>query len=708
MTSVPRPRLLLVDDEALNRDMLGRRLERQGYDVVCADDGRQALAIIGEEAERLDLVLLDVMMPELSGLDVLARIREQHNPTELPVVMVTACDQSQDVVAALEAGANDYVTKPVEFAIALARIRNQISQRRSARELRESQERYMLAVQGANDGLWDWDLVTNTVFYSPRWKQMLGYDERELSDSPQEWLARVHPDDQLNLQADLDAHRRGRSVTFSSEHRLMHRSGGYRWVLCRGAAVRNEAGNPYRMAGSLTDLTAMKVSDALTGLPNRLQFVERVEQCLARTRVENSGHFAVLFIDVDRFKMVNDSLGHAAGDQLLMTVAHRLREVIRSSDVVARDESLAARFGGDEFCVLLHRIHCPDDAQRVAGRILEKFGEPFDLAGQQMYLSVSIGIAVGSADYGSAEDLLRDADTAMYRAKAMGKSRAELFDRGMHEAIRSRLELESDLRKALENREFELNYQPVQSLDSGRVVGFEVLLRWRQPQRGLVPPATFVPIAEETGFIVPIGAWVLETACRQFVAWQRQGSAPEDLFLAVNVSSRQLRRSEFPTEVQQILELTGLPASRLHLEITETALLQQTDSVVAALHKLKEIGVGLQIDDFGTGYSSFNYIDKFPVDTVKIDRSFVSNLDSNAEHQGIVQAILTLARSLGMSVTAEGVETEREASELRQLDCKLAQGYYFARPLPANEAMKLLEGGSVTEESTPAPLTSRD
>ena len=694
----------VCDQQELSRDPLERRLRREGFELLRARSGTEVF----EKLDRtrpghvpVDLVLLGALMGdqnrdhggprEESGLDVLRRIRERHPPTELPVVMLTAHDHTQDVVEALQLGANDYLSQPVNFPVMLARLATQVQSLRTSRALRESEERYMLAARGSNDGLWDWDLAANSVFYSSRWKQMLGYMDDEIASSPDEWFSRVHTDDVERVRAELENHWLGGQV-FESEHRIRHRSGSHRWVLCRGAAVRDASGRPCRMAGSLTDLTPSKVSDPLTGLPNRLMFQEKLEACLSRCRQDGGYHFALLFIDLDSFKTVNDSLGHGVGDQLLLGVAHRLREAVRADDIVVRAPAVAARFGGDEFAVLIDNIAGPPEAQRVAERMIERFGEPYRLGDHEIHVGVSIGIAVGSADYRDAADILRDADTAMYRAKALGKARAAVFTTAMHDAVLARLQIENEMRRALERGQFSLHYQAIHALSPRRLVGFEALIRWRHPSRGNIGPAVFIPIAEETGAIIPIGHWVLREACRQLKAWQRAFPSQPPLAMSVNVSARQLHRDEFPDEVRGVLEEHQLEPGSLRLEITETTLMDDADGVIRILRQLKRLGVGLQIDDFGTGYSSLTYVDRFPVDTVKIDRSFVCDLPGNKEHAGIVQAVLILAESLGMVVTAEGVETSEQLRHLESINCQLAQGYYFSRPLPASEAERLLGG----------------
>ena len=437
--------LLIVDDEEMNRDMLSQRLELKGYSVTAADNGRQALALV--ERHSFDLVLLDVMMPDLNGLEVLRLLRRRYAPAELPVIMVTARDQSEDVVEAFSLGSNDYVTKPIDLPVVLARIATQVSHKRAQAALLKSEARYALAARGTNNGLWDWDLQTNEIYYSTRWKAMLGYKDDEVGSSPEEWFGRAHPDDSERLRTCLAAHREGCTPHFECEHRLLHDDQAYRWVLARGVAVRDCHGKGLRMAGSLTDITEGKVSDALTGLPNRILFTEHLERSLDRSTRHPESRFAVLFLDLDRFKVVNDSLGHLVGDQLLIAFARRMEACLRSSDTLSRAtvENTIARLGGDEFTVLLQGINDAGDAIAVAERIQKELTAPFTLGRHEVFTSASIGIALPGPGHQRPEDLLRDADTAMYSAKANGKARHEVFDSAMRARAVARLDLETEL-----------------------------------------------------------------------------------------------------------------------------------------------------------------------------------------------------------------------------------------------------------------------
>ncbi|WP_242577933.1 bifunctional diguanylate cyclase/phosphodiesterase [Chroococcus sp. FPU101] len=424
--------------------------------------------------------------------------------------------------------------------------------------------------------------------------------------------------------------------------------------------------------------------DALTGLPNRLLFIDRLTQAIERLKRHQDTRFAVLFLDLDRFKLVNDSLGHPIGDQLLIAIAARLEGCLRASDTIAR-------LGGDEFAILLEDIQDVSDACRAAERIIQELNVPFNLDAQQVFTTVSIGIVLGFSHHDQVEDLLRNADIAMYRAKALGKARYEVFDAIMHAQAKALLQLENDLRRAMDNCEFEVYYQPIISLSTNKLIGFEALVRWRHPKRGLISPAEFIPIAEETGLILEIDLWVLQEACYQTQLWQQQfANFNQPLTISVNLSSKHFTRSDLVEQILQVLEETGLNASSLKLEITETVIIDNPESATTILAQLKALGIGLSIDDFGTGYSSLSYLHRFPFDIMKIDRFFINRLDKESESLEIVRTIMMLAQNLSMVVIAEGVETSEQLNKLQELRCEYAQGYFFAPPLSQDAAESLI------------------
>ena len=574
-----------------------------------------------------------------------------------------------------------------------------VERRRAEESLRDSEERYALGLRGANDGLWDWNLATRQIHYSARWKSMLGFTDEEIGNRIEEWIDLVHPQDGERVRADIAAHLDGFTPLLESEYRIQHKDGTFRWVLCRGLAVRDASGKAYRMAGSQTDITARKLAeeqllhdalhDTLTGLPNRALFVDRLGRSVASARRHPERLFAVLFMDLDRFKLVNDSLGHACGDQLLVALARRLEGCIRAGDTVAR-------LGGDEFAILLEEIREVAESTTVADRVLNVLSLPFELSARQISVTASIGIAIGSACYHEAEDLLRDSDTAMYRAKALGRMRSVLFDPSMHTRVVALLECEADLRRAIERGEFLVYYQPVLSTKSGRITGIEALLRWQHPERGLVQPADFIPIAEEAGLIVPIGEWVLRTACRQAQAW-RQAGHPE-LRIAVNFSARQFREEGLADLIRQVLAETGLPPQALEVEITESAAMQELNQTVKTLDQLTEMGVHISIDDFGNHYSALNYLKRFPIGSVRVDRSFVRDLPRSEDNVAITSAIVSMARSLKLTVVGEGVETQEQLAFLESVGCDQVQGFLFCRPLPAGDLAAFLDGAPKGEQ----------
>jgi diguanylate cyclase (GGDEF)-like protein len=447
---------------------------------------------------------------------------------------------------------------------------------------------------------------------------------------------------------------------------------------------------PVVLARIRTQVTARR-ADPLTGLPNRVLFMDRLERAIARARTAEGTGFAVFFLDVDRFKIINDSLGHLVGDELLVSLARRLEHALRSTDTVSRydgDHTLA-RLGGDEFTVLLETVHSANDAQAIADRLLSVVSRPFELQGREIFISVSIGIVMSAPRYARAEDMVRDADTAMYQAKANGKARAEVFDTPMLAAVEQRLQLESDLRHALARHELRVFYQPIVSLAGGQLVGFEALLRWQHPTRGMVLPSEFVSAAEETGMIVPIGNWVLHEACRQMCAWREEFPECDELMINVNLSARQCLQPDLVREVSRVLAETGLPPARLKLEVTESVVLENSQGVAAILNDLRALGVQLGLDDFGMGYSALSYLQRFPFQTLKIDRSFVSSMQEGGNAE-IIRAIVSLASGLEMDVTAEGVETAEQVVRLKDLACEFGQGFFFHKPLAREDAHAVL------------------
>jgi diguanylate cyclase (GGDEF)-like protein/PAS domain S-box-containing protein len=560
--------------------------------------------------------------------------------------------------------------------------------------LRQGGERYALAVLAANHGLWDWNLKTNDIYFSPHWKAILGYDEQEIQSTVDEWFDRVHPEDLPRLKVDIAVHLEGTTPSFKSEYRMRHWSGEHRWVLTQGLALRDDEGQPYRITGSQADITQRKLNedqlqyaslhDALTGLPNRVFFSKRLERAIGQAKENPNYLFAVLFLDLDRFKVINDSLGHLVGDQLLITVAHRLRACLQPGDIVAR-------LGGDEFTILMEDISTAKIATQMADRILTELTMPANIEGHQLFTGASLGIALSTTGYDRPEDILRDADMTMYRAKAQGRARHELFETDMRTQAMAIGALETELRRAIERQEFQLYYQPIVSLAPGQIVGVEALIRWQHPKHGLVSPSQFIPLAEETGLIIPMGEWALKTACAQAKAWHLAGYPA--LRVAVNVSIRQFQgssgRPSLPELIKTILQESELAPQTLELEITESIPLVNNHFNWVTLNELKALGVRLVLDDFGIT-SSLSLLKQFPINTLKIDQSFVKEIFNSHSDAAIITAIIRMAHDLALNVVAEGVETVEQLEWLKTQQCDDIQGYLFSPPVPVAEISKLL------------------
>ena len=597
-----RHRLLIVDDVSDNRTLLTRRFERRGFEVVEADSGFTAIELIDKEP--FDLVLLDVMMPGIDGMETLKRIRSRKSASALPVIMVTAKTGSSHIVDALELGANDYVTKPVDFAVAFARVNTQIGRKRAEQQVLLANE----ALHKANEEL-----------------------ERRVEERTNRLI-------EVNQRLKLEIANHEESQA-KSQFLAYH--------------------------------------DSLTGLGNRLLFKDQLEEALNDVSV-TPHPMAVLFLDLDGFKAVNDTLGHSIGDLLLKSVATKLRDVLQPTDRIAR-------LGGDEFAILQISAPQPGSSIALAENVIEIVGQPCSIDGHDVTVGASIGIAVAHPGDINTETFLKSADLAMYSAKSDGRGTYRMFDPEMDAIVQARRGLERDMRTALVQDGFRLFYQPLVNLQTKKVTTFEALMRWQHPERGTVPPSIFIPVAEEMGLIVQLGEWALRQACAEAIEW------PDGICVSVNLSPLQFSKGNLVSTVMSALASSGLPASRLELEITESVLLEKSERNISVLNQLRHLGVRISMDDFGTGYSSIGYLRSFPFDKIKIDQSFVKDVLVDEGSLAIVRAIAGLGVSFGMTTTAEGVETEEQMRCLNLEGCIEVQGYLFSKPVPANEIVGLLE-----------------
>ena len=697
--------LLVEDDEEdylITRDLLAAQ-QRTSFELDwCAayDEG-----LVEIQHNRHDAYLIDYRLGQRTGLEL---VREAFGSgPRAPVILLTGQDDYEIDLEANALGVADYVTKRALDSTGLERaIRYAISHSTALADLARSQERYALATRAGNDGIWDWDLTTQQIHLSQRWHAILGLEEPVDDQHPDRWLELVHTDDVLQLRAAIDNHLAGRTNHLEFECRMHHADGHWLWVLCRGLAIRCSDGTPTRMAGSIADITERRVAedrlrhdalhDALTGLPNRALFEDRLDQILQRSRRDITTQCAVLFLDVDRFKLINDSFNHSTGDQLLVALTARLTDMLGPGETVAR-------LGGDEFTLLLDTTTSPA-AETKAQQICDTLQRPFTVAGQQLFVQVSIGVCLTQPD-STASDLLRNADIAMYDAKQRGGGTYTLFDETMHKRVLTRLTSESDLRKAVEQSLITAHYQPIVDLASGHLRSLEVLARWPDGWPAM-SPAEFIPIAEECGLIAPLGRQILRTGLNSLAKWRAAGLVDDETCISVNISPRQLDDPTLPEQILAALEESGLPPKALLLEITESTLMHDPERISRIVSDVCAQGVGLHLDDFGTGYSSLSALTQFPVQALKIDRTFVNHGDDDdGMNDAIVRSTIALAHSLGLEVIAEGIETEAQLNNLKRLDCECGQGYLLSRPQSAANMETLLK---TWDQKGPRPATGAD
>lgn len=705
ITTLPvRSRILIVDDEPLILEGLERLLTARDYDVTTANGGCDALIAIGKQ--QFDVVLLDLSMPDLNGTEVLRFVSERSADT--PVIVVSGESAIDAAIKALRGGAADFVRKPYEPEELLRRIGSTLTQRRLEKEnnhilqrLQQSEKWHRFLVNSSPDFIYTLDREGRFTFVNDRVESLLGYRREDLLG--QHYSMVVHEDDVPRAEHVFNERRAGDRSARNAEIRLKCNPGDRRPRLmnsrCKSVELTatgmyNEEAGPFeqRFIGSYgvaKDVTERKQAeetvhyqayhDLLTGLPNRALFRDHLGLMLAQAK-RSQKPLAVLSLDLDHFKVINDSLGHAIGDELLLAVSARLRQCLREGDTLAR-------LGGDEFAVLLPTLVSRSDVDHIGRKVIEVLSKPVYLKGHEIYISVSIGACVAPEDGEMVDGLIRQAEIAMYQAKTQGRSRLQFWESGMQAPYSERMQVEADLRRALARNEFVLFYQPQVDTFTGEVRGFEALLRWWHPQRGLLTPADFIPIAEESGVIVPIGDWVLRQASAQIAEWKKAGLP--DVRLSVNISARQLENPDFVDSVMRAVQVYALDGRQVELEITESLLMRDFEANAVKLGRLSAAGIRLAIDDFGTGYSSFKYLSRFPIHTLKIDQSFVQELD-RAENVSIVNAMVAMGRGMNLNVVAEGVETESQRACLESLRCHEMQGFLYSAAISGHEATALL------------------
>ena len=694
------PLALVVDDEPVVRILVREALEQSGHDVCEAENGGQALELFAER--RPDIVLMDVIMPGMDGFTACSRLRGLLGGSRVPILFLTGLDDAESIAKAYEQGATDFITKPFNPVIMIHRVRYMLRSSQTLDALIKSEARLGLSQRIAKIGNWEWCPGTNQFHASAELCRLMGIRSQNFAGTFDAFIQFVHVDDRHRVDEALKRILSKR-VPCDIDCRLVLPNGADFTVNLQAEASFDDQMKRLSIVGIAQDITDRKQSereihrlayfDSLTGLPNRVLFKDRVEQALLHARRYRTT-LATLFLDLDRFKVINDTLGHNIGDLLLKNVADRLAESVRHSDSVSRsvdkeENHSLARLGGDEFTVLLTNLCDIQDAGMVARRIVDVMAKPFSIEGREIFITVSVGIAIFPVDGDSVDVLLKDADIAMYHAKEEGRNNFQFYSSILNAAASERLVLEGELRHAVEREEFVVYYQPKVDLRTGGIIEAEALVRWQHPHRGLMPPWEFLPAAVDTGLIRAIDEWVLRTACRHNQVWQQRGKMP--VSISVNVSNSLFHGNTLLSVVEEALSQTGLNPACLDLELTESIAMRNVEASIIMLTALKTMGVELSIDDFGTGYSSLSYLQRLPIDIVKIDQSFIQGILTQAQPAPIVRAIIAMAHSLNLLVLAEGVEQEAQRTLLLEQGCDQAQGYLFGQPMPEDAFARMLQ-----------------
>ncbi len=700
-----KPLALVVDDDLSLRLSMCAAMAKAGFVTVEAENGREAIEIFQSDAP--DIVLLDVVMPEMDGFETCTALRNLPKGKYTQILMVTGLDDTESIERAFEAGANDFVAKPINWTMLGHRGKYMLRAGRAIEELNKSKRRLAKTQELARLGNWEIDLINNSFHCSPEAGRLLGLCEDGRQISYIDFLASVAVQEHDRVKEKIDSAIKFKRP-FSINYPVILPDGAQLHILNRCEIFFNENGDAEMMLGAVQDVTQLKNAeeeirllafyDSLTGLANRTLFMDRLGHEISSAK-RHGKIFALLFLDLDQFKRINDSFGHHIGDLLLKNVSETLQKCIRKSDsatgpvVIGDSDTLIARLGGDEFIILLSDIQKPENAAIVARKIVQAMPTVYLLEGHEISVTTSIGISIFPVDGEEMELLLKNADSAMYHAKEKGRNNYQFYKNSLNDAVSERYSLEQSMRNALKRDEFVLYYQPQIDLSTRKIVGAEALMRWLHPQKGMIPPDKFIPIAEETGLIIDINKWVIQTACRQNERWRQNGLKP--VRIAVNLSGYRLASQNLIQIIKDALLDTGLNAGNLEIEITENVFMQETGETIRILEQLKDLKLRIALDDFGTGYSSLSYLTSFPIDVIKIDRSFVMGCTMLKNNRVIIKAIIAMGHSLGMKIVAEGIETEEQFELIKGYGADEGQGYCFSPPVPCNEFARLLAGDAV-------------
>ncbi|MCH9697093.1 MAG: EAL domain-containing protein [Gammaproteobacteria bacterium] len=698
LTENPRPTALIIDDDAVFRITAGEHLKTAGFNVLEAEDGLSGLSQF--RTSQADIVLLDVTLPQQDGFSICRQIRAIPHGETVPVLMITGNDDTESIHRAFQAGASDFTSKSVNYELLIHRIHYMLRTQETTRALREREKSLAYAQSIAKLGNWEWLVQASQFNCSEQVNRILGL-AADKAFNIEVLLEAIHPEERDQCQRVLNQCLQKTSQC-QFECRIVHPEHGEILTNHEIKVITDSQGELLQVHGTLQDISErrliedrihkMALFDTLTGLPNRNNFYDRLSLSISHARYSKS-QLAIMFLDLDGFKIINDSLGHSSGDQLLKMIGNRLSSVLRDGD-------LAARFGGDEFCILLEDLENKNDAANIAQRCLDTIGQSISVNNTRLYPRISIGIAVYPFDGDSCDTLIRSADNAMYAAKQAGKHQYRFFSAEMTTFTKHYLHLEHDLLDALQNNQFELNYQPQVSLHNGSIIGVEALVRWHHPKLGILAPDQFIPIMEKNGLIVSLGKWVLQSASRQMVEW-RHAQVPINR-VAVNISGVHFSSGNLIGSLETIIEETGVKPSELQIEITE-GVIQTTKESIKNCAKLQELGIKIAIDDFGTGYSCLSSLSHLPIDCLKIDKIFVQNMVDCKNNAAIAETIVSISNTMELSVIAEGVETQEQIQKLKDIGCELGQGFYFCKPASAEQIARLVSTDLLDHQAEELP-----